>query len=108
VTDPEEKRAALCAIVEHVVPGRSPDVRVPNDVEMKQTMVLALPISEASAKIRTGAPIDDAEDMTRACWAGVIPLRVVPLDPIRDTALPGHIVPEPSVAAYRRPGWPSD
>jgi hypothetical protein len=76
VTDREEKLRALDALVEHVVRGRSAEVRGPNESELRQTMLLALPIEEASAKIRTGPPIDDEEDYGLPVWAGVLPARL--------------------------------
>lgn len=85
----DEKVRALELLVEHVCPGRSSDaVRSPNASELKQTLVLALPISEASAKIRTGGPVDDEEDYAIPVWAGVVPLRIVADDPVADTRLP--------------------
>src|SRR4051812_22349241 len=72
VTDPAEKLRALDALVEHVARGRSAEVRPPNERELKQTLVLALPIAEASAKIRTGPPVDDEEDYALPVWAGVL------------------------------------
>ena len=87
-----ERLRALEAIVEHVAPGRWPAVRPPNERELKATSVLRLSIVEASAKIRTGGPLDDAEDLGWPCWAGHVPLRLVPLAPIADG------VPPPGVA----------
>jgi nitroimidazol reductase NimA-like FMN-containing flavoprotein (pyridoxamine 5'-phosphate oxidase superfamily) len=87
VTDREEKLRALDALVEHVCAGRTADVRPPNESELRQTLVLALPITEASAKIRTGGPLDDEEDYALDTWAGVIPLRIVPQTPIADGRL---------------------
>lgn len=84
ITDDEEKRIALDALVEHVVRGRSAEVRQPNAIEMKQTMVLAMPIEEASAKVRTGGPVDDEEDYALPVWAGVVPARLTFGDPVRD------------------------
>ncbi|HVW32229.1 MAG TPA: pyridoxamine 5'-phosphate oxidase family protein [Acidimicrobiia bacterium] len=76
VTDPAEKRAAFAALVDHAVPGRSAEARPPNPKETAGTIVLALPLGEASAKIRTGPPIDDEADRPLPVWAGVIPLRL--------------------------------
>src|SRR5213594_2781402 len=70
VREPAERLAALEAIVEHVVPGRWHEVRPPSAQELKATMVLRVPIAEASAKVRTGGPLDDADDMGLPCWAG--------------------------------------
>jgi nitroimidazol reductase NimA-like FMN-containing flavoprotein (pyridoxamine 5'-phosphate oxidase superfamily) len=103
VDDPEEKLAALRAITEHIVPGRWPDVRAPHAQELKGTLVLALTLDEASAKVRTGPPLDDEEDYALPVWAGELPLRVVPQTPVADARLvPGVGVP-PYVRVYRRP-----
>jgi len=99
VTDEAERVAALEAIVEHVVPGRSREVRAPNAKELKATAVLALPLVEASAKVRTGGPIDDEEDLILPCWAGIIPLRLMPQAPIADTQLAAGIEPSAVVRA---------
>jgi uncharacterized protein len=101
VDDPDEKWAALHALVEHVVPGRMAEARPPSDAELRKTSVLRLPISEASAKVRTGGPIDDPEDLALPVWAGQLPL----------TTAYGSAVPEPDtsltvpayVTGYRRP-----
>src|SRR5947208_3945139 len=84
VTDREEKVRALEAIVEHVVPGRAAIVRAPSESELKQTLVIAMPLEEASAKIRTGPPIDDEADYALDVWAGVIPMSLVKGKPISD------------------------
>jgi uncharacterized protein len=106
VEDPAEKRTALEAVVEHIVPGRWGDVRAPTDDELKATAVLALPIDEASAKIRIGEPLDDEQDYELGAWAGVIPLRMSAGEPEPDPRLRAGIVPPPYVSAYRRPGTP--
>ena len=77
VEDREEKLTALRAISEHILPGRWADSRQPNEKELKATLVMRLPINEFSAKVRTGAPIDDEEDYSFPTWAGVIPLEMV-------------------------------
>ncbi len=87
VVDREEKRRVLDAIVEHVMKGRSADARPPSEAELNATMVLRLPIAEASAKIRTGPPIDDEEDYALPVWAGVLPLELTPLEPVADPRL---------------------
>ncbi|MEU2956010.1 pyridoxamine 5'-phosphate oxidase family protein [Streptomyces xanthochromogenes] len=74
ITDPEEKRTALDAIVDHVVPGRSLDSRPANAKELAATAVIGLDLNEVSAKLRTGGPNDDAEDLALPHWAGVLPL----------------------------------
>ena len=83
VEDPAERQRALHAIVEHVVPGRWSESRPPNDKELAATSVLCLPIEEASAKVRSGPPIDDEEDYALPIWAGVLPVTTAigaPLD----------------------------
>jgi uncharacterized protein len=84
----EAKRAALEAIVEHVVPGRSRQARPPTDEEVDGTLVVEVPIVEASAKVRTGPPMDDAADLTLDCWAGVIPLHLAAGEPVPDANVP--------------------
>lgn len=91
VEDANEKLEALWAFTEHVVPGRWADVRPPNPQELAGTLVLSLPITEASAKVRTGPPHDDDEDYAIPAWAGEIPLRVVADTPIADPQLAAGI-----------------
>jgi nitroimidazol reductase NimA-like FMN-containing flavoprotein (pyridoxamine 5'-phosphate oxidase superfamily) len=74
VTDEEERRTALDALVDHVVPGRSTDSRPANARELAATAVIRLDLTEVSAKIRTGGPNDDAEDLGLPHWAGVVPV----------------------------------
>jgi nitroimidazol reductase NimA-like FMN-containing flavoprotein (pyridoxamine 5'-phosphate oxidase superfamily) len=104
VTAQDEKLAALEAIVEHIVPGRWADVRWPTENELKATSVLAIPIEEASAKIRSGPPLDDEQDYAMDVWAGVIPIASQPMDPEPDPRLPAGVVAPPYVSGYRRPG----
>jgi hypothetical protein len=99
----EEKMTALRAITEHVIPGRWDDVREPNDQELKGTSVLALPLLEVSAKVRTGPPKDDEEDMTIAVWAGELPLRITAGSPVDDPHLSSWIRPPAYVTQYSRP-----
>src|SRR5207245_314939 len=87
VDDPEEKVAALRELSEHMIPGRWDDVREPNEREVQLTTVLSLSLNEASAKVRTGPPLDDEEDYELPIWAGVIPLQMVAGAPIADTPL---------------------
>jgi len=84
VVDPAEKLAALRTIVEHIIPHRWDNSRLPNEKELKATSVLRLPIDEFSAKVRVGPPVDDAEDYSFPTWAGVIPLEIKPATPIPD------------------------
>ncbi len=106
VEEPVEKGAALRAIVEHIVPGRWSDVRAPSRNELKATAVLALAIEEASAKIRTGGPLDDEEDHALDTWAGVIPLASVAGTPIADPLLRAGIVLPRYATSYSRGGTP--
>ncbi len=106
VEEPREKRAALRAIIEHIVPGRWADVRPPTENELRATAVLALPIEEASAKVRTGSPLDDEEDYASDAWAGVIPLASGSLPPEPDPLLRAGIPIPDYASAYRRPGRP--
>jgi nitroimidazol reductase NimA-like FMN-containing flavoprotein (pyridoxamine 5'-phosphate oxidase superfamily) len=76
LADPAEKMIALRRFTNHILPGRFEEVRPPSDAELKATMVLALPLEEVSAKIRTGPPVEDEGDIARPTWAGVVPLRV--------------------------------
>ncbi|MEA2153280.1 MAG: uncharacterized protein QOI18_1513 [Solirubrobacteraceae bacterium] len=101
-----EKLAALEAIVEHIVPGRWSEARTPTENELEATSVLALPIAEASAKIRTGPPLDDEEDYGLPVWAGVIPIVSEAREPLPDPRLARDTPPPPSATAYRRPGRP--
>ncbi|HVE71063.1 MAG TPA: pyridoxamine 5'-phosphate oxidase family protein [Thermoanaerobaculia bacterium] len=87
----EEKTQSLEGLVEHMMRGRSRDARPPNEVELKQTLVLALPLEEASAKIRTGGPIDDEEDYAMSVWAGVVPLKLTAGKPIPDTGVTAEL-----------------
>ena len=87
----KEKFEALRLFTEHIVPGRWQEIRPPNDKELKATTVLRLPIKEASAKIRTGCPVDDAEDYDLDIWAGVIPLQMTAGKPINDQLLKDKI-----------------
>jgi hypothetical protein len=87
VTDPAEKMQALSSFVDHIVPGRWDEVRQPTERELQGTSVLALPLHEVSAKVRTGAPIDDEEDYALPIWAGVVPLRTEVGEAIADARL---------------------
>jgi nitroimidazol reductase NimA-like FMN-containing flavoprotein (pyridoxamine 5'-phosphate oxidase superfamily) len=84
VTNYDEKWTALRVLTDHLVPGRSREVRPPTDQEMKGTGVLALPLEEASAKVRTGPPLDDEEDYELPIWAGVVPVSTAIGVPVPD------------------------
>ncbi|MDX1524463.1 MAG: pyridoxamine 5'-phosphate oxidase family protein [Anaerolineae bacterium] len=87
----EEKMAGMKQFTERLIPGRWADARPPNAQEFKATSVVAIPIDLASAKVRSGPPIDDEEDLSLPVWAGVIPMRQQFLAPVRDPLLPGDI-----------------
>lgn len=100
VTDLDEKLRAMECVVEHVVKGRWNDARQPSEGEIKGTTILALPLDEASAKIRSGAPVDDDDDLALPVWAGVIPLRLEPSEPTAADGVDGP--PPPYASAYER------
>jgi hypothetical protein len=96
----DEKTRALRVISEHLIAGRWSDVRGPTDKELKATSVLEFSIEEASAKIRTGPPVDDEEDYSLPVWAGVLPLQLEAKAPVPDPRLtagikvPTYVLPE--------------
>ena len=100
VEDSAAKMRALEVITEQIVPGRWAEVRIPDEQELKATTVLRLPIEEVSAKIRTGPPIDDEDDMKLPVWAGVLPLTMMPGAPIPDPQLAGEISLPASVTNF--------
>lgn len=91
VQDPAEKLEALRLLSEHILPGRWAESRYPNEKELKATFVLRLPITEFSAKVRQGPPIDDEEDYAFQTWAGVIPLETVARAPIADSGCQAEV-----------------
>jgi nitroimidazol reductase NimA-like FMN-containing flavoprotein (pyridoxamine 5'-phosphate oxidase superfamily) len=103
VTDLAEKFAVMRGLIDHVAPGRWDHIRHPNEKELAATSVLSIPIVEASAKLRSGDPLDDEADYAMPIWAGQIPIAMNTLAPIADsrldasTALPAH------VTGYRLP-----
>jgi uncharacterized protein len=92
VEDPDEKRSALLAIVDHMASGRSADARLPTNSELRSTAVVRLPIEQASAKVRTGGPIDDEEDLGLPIWAGVIPCGLVSGPAVADGTPPAGVM----------------
>jgi nitroimidazol reductase NimA-like FMN-containing flavoprotein (pyridoxamine 5'-phosphate oxidase superfamily) len=100
VEGPEERAAALEAFTEKLLPGRWDEVRPPSRQELKGTRVLALGLDEASAKVRSGGPVDDAEDYGRDAWAGVVPLRLTPGEAQPDERLRDGIDVAPSVVDW--------
>jgi uncharacterized protein len=97
-----EQLAASRALVEHIVPGRWADVRPPSPKELRATAILALPIDEASAKVRTGGPVDDEEDYSMSAWAGVLPLRTVAGPPEADPRMHAGSEPPRYLTRYAR------
>ena len=102
IEDEQEKLEALYAFTEHIVPNRWNEIREPTELELKATTVLALPLEEASAKIRTGDPVDDAEDYEMDVWAGVIPLKIKAEKPEDDSRLKEGISAPDYVLKYER------
>ena len=104
VNSPEEKAAALRAFTDHIVPGRCGELRPITDKELAATLVLAVPIEEASAKVRTGPLVDDAEDLAAPVWAGVIPLSLRWGAPVPDAHVASDVTPfDVSRLARRQP-----
>ncbi len=97
-----EKNKALEAFTEQIIPGRWAEIRWPTELELKATTVLRLPITEASAKIRIGDPVDDDEDYSMNVWAGVLPLTLQPGEPCSDAKLDPLIEVPDYVAKYDR------
>jgi hypothetical protein len=102
ITDPGEKAKALEAVVEHLVPGRNKDARAADEGELKATLVVRVPIDEASAKVRTGPPVDEERDLELPIWAGVVPFERHVGEPIVDeytkegTPVPDYVRRYPS------------
>lgn len=107
VTDPAERADALDAVVERLVPGRAALLRPPTRRELAATTVLALPIDEASAKVRVGGPDDEDGDESWPVWAGVVPICMVAGEPVPAADLPEDAGPAPELgdraAAAGRP-----
>lgn len=102
IEDRKDKLNALRTLSEHMIPGRWDDVRGPSERELQMTTVLSLPLTEASAKVRTGPPLDDEEDYDLPIWAGVIPLRLVADPPLADPLLPADVTAPRYLLDYRR------
>ncbi len=104
VESSEEKLRVLRALSDHLIKGRWQEVRSPSPSELKGTLVLSLPIDEASAKVRAGPPVDDEDDYGLPVWAGVLPLKIVATEPVADTRLPQDIAPPSYITRYPGPG----
>jgi hypothetical protein len=100
--DPAAKWEALRAFTEHVAPGRWQEVRQPSEQELQRTAVLAIPLQEVSAKVRTGPPLDDEEDYALPVWAGILPLELTPATPLPDDRLPKEVAVPDYVRMYTR------
>ena len=104
IQDPALKTHALRVISEHLVAGRWEAVRAPSGQELKATAVLEFTVEEASAKVRTGPPLDDEEDYALPIWAGVLPLQLTAGAPVPDPRLAEGAAPPEHVLRYRRAG----
>ena len=98
----EEKRRAMEAFSEHIARGRWADARLPNRKELRATSVVAISIDSAAAKIRTGPPLDEAEDYALRVWAGVLPLNLRPGKPVGDPKLADGVHVPRYVKSYAR------
>ncbi len=102
IEDEQEKVEALRAVTEHLIPGRWQEARLPNRKELNATRVVSIKIDEASAKVRLGPPLDEQEDYVLPVWAGELPLREMPLSPIRDERQSGSVDLPEYIASYSR------
>jgi nitroimidazol reductase NimA-like FMN-containing flavoprotein (pyridoxamine 5'-phosphate oxidase superfamily) len=106
LTDEAEKRAALAALVDHALAGRSAETRPPNELELRATRVFSLPIEEASVKARSGGPLEDEADLELSYWGGVIPVALVASPPLGDAKHPPRVPPPSGALRYARGGAP--
>jgi nitroimidazol reductase NimA-like FMN-containing flavoprotein (pyridoxamine 5'-phosphate oxidase superfamily) len=109
VGDDDEKRKASSALLEHMIPGRDADARPPSAEELRTVLIVRVPIAEGSAKVRSGGPIDEPEDLGAPIWAGHIPLSMVAGAPVADRDLMDGVEQPPYVRTYpsRRAGTES-
>ena len=103
VADPEEKERALQVVVNHIAPGRADEVRGADETDLKSTRVLAIPIEEASAKVRTGPPVDEESDLALPHWAGQLPLTQGTGEPIPAPDLAADPAVPDSIKSWSRP-----
>ena len=103
VTDPAEKLSVMKGLIDHVAPGRWDHIRHPNEKELAATSVLSIPIVEASAKLRSGDPLDDEADYAMPIWAGQIPFATSTSAPVADARLDGSTPLPAHVTEYRLP-----
>jgi nitroimidazol reductase NimA-like FMN-containing flavoprotein (pyridoxamine 5'-phosphate oxidase superfamily) len=104
VDDPDEKARVLEALAEHLIPGRWPDIRRPTPGELRSTVVLSIPVDEASAKVRSGPPLDEEADYRLPIWAGVVPLALKAGPPIPCPRLAPDVSQPPYAGSYPGPG----
>jgi nitroimidazol reductase NimA-like FMN-containing flavoprotein (pyridoxamine 5'-phosphate oxidase superfamily) len=100
IDDMDERMTAIEAFTERLVPGRWAEVRPPTAKELKAIQVLALPLTDASAKLRAGPPLDDEEDYAMDAWAGVIPVRILAGEPVEDPRLAAGIALSPAARSW--------
>jgi nitroimidazol reductase NimA-like FMN-containing flavoprotein (pyridoxamine 5'-phosphate oxidase superfamily) len=103
VDDAAQKNDVLHALTDHLIRGRWEEIRQPSADELRRTTVLAIPIEEASAKIRVGPPLDDEDDYALPVWAGVLPLKLAPSAPVADSRLSAETAVPSYAAAYGGP-----
>ena len=103
VREADRKVEVLRALSEHLIPGRWNEIREPSADELRRTLVVSIPIQEASAKVRTGPPADDEPDYELPIWAGVLPLRLAAGTPITDPRVKPGIEPPEHATGYRGP-----
>ena len=103
VTDPEEQLRASAALLDHMAPGRSREARAPTPKELRATLIVRFPVDEGSAKIRTGSPVEEPEDLDLPIWAGVIPLHLAAGAPVADAGLAAGLAPPSYLAEIARP-----
>ncbi len=108
VADEREQRLAAASLLDHMVPGRSRDARPPTAAELRSTLILKLPLEEGSAKVRTGPPVDDPDDVVLPIWAGEIPVRLVAGPPVPDPELRDGVATPTYATDPRRPGLDGD
>lgn len=100
--DPDECDAALRCIVDHVIPGRTAESRPPTDAEIRQTAVLELPIEQASAKVRTGPPVEEPTDLGNGAWGGILPVTTT-FGPPQHDGQDAVVTLPVSLTSYSRP-----
>ncbi len=100
IQDAADRAVVFRAVLDHLVPNHYDTVRPPSESELAQTMLIGIPLTEASVKIRSGPPLEEPEDLGLPIWAGEIPLTLVALDPIPDPDLEPTIPVPASVDNY--------